>query len=119
KNHPVRSSADSPTSHVTQPPKAEEPAATVVERPAEPAQEPAERAEEEIPPDEPAPERPKQPLNRVKIFQAKKTTLLDLCKDYNLDPTGTKEELRERLLSYLDTLEAEAQPKEIPQEEVP
>ena len=118
-NPPTQETSAEPTILVTEPPKVEEPAATVVETPAEPAHEPAERAEEEIPPDEPAPERPKQPLNRVKIFQAKKTTLLDLCKDYNLDPTGTKEELRERLLSYLDTLEAEAQPKEIPQEEVP
>src|SRR5437879_11966976 len=32
---------------------------------------------------------------------------MDLCKAYNLDPTGTKEQLRERLLSYLDTLEGE------------
>ncbi len=118
-NPSTQEASAEPTVLITEPPKVEEPATTVVETPAEPAQEPAERAEEEIPPDEPAPERPKQPLNRVKIFQAKKTTLLDLCKDYNLDPTGTKEQLRERLLSYLDTLEAEAQPKEIPQEEVP
>ena len=118
-NPPTQETSAEPTILVTEPPKVEEPAARVVEPPAEPAQEPAPRAEEEIPPDEPAPERSKQPLNRVKIFQAKKTTLLDLCKDYNLDPTGTKEQLRERLLSYLDTLEADAQPKEIPEEEVP
>ena len=34
---------------------------------------------------------------------------MDLCKAYNLDSTGTKEQLRERLLSYLDTLEGEAE----------
>src|SRR6059036_543884 len=34
---------------------------------------------------------------------------MDLCKAYNLDSTGTKEQLRERLLNYLDTLEGEAE----------
>ena len=117
-NPPTQEASTAPTVLLTEPPKVEKPAARVVEPPEEPVQEHAPLAEEEIPPDEPAPKRPTQPLNRVKIFQAKKTTLLDLCKDYNLDPTGTKEQLRERLLSYLDTLEAEAQPKEIPEEEV-
>src|SRR5437667_176584 len=45
----------------------------------------------------------------AKVCQAKKPALMDLCKAYNLDPTGTKEALRERLLSYLDTLEGEAE----------
>ncbi len=55
---------------------------------------------------------PKPPLIREVIEQAKKPTLLDLSKAYDLDPTGTKEELRERLLSYLDELEAESSPAE-------
>ncbi len=45
---------------------------------------------------------PKPRLVRKSIWQAKKPVLLDLCKAYGLDPTGTKEQLRERLLSYLD-----------------
>ena len=62
----------------------------------------------------------KPPLVREVIEVAKKPGLMDLCKAYDLDPNGTKEALRERLLSYLDELEAEAsqvQPEEIYEEE--
>ncbi len=46
---------------------------------------------------------------RVKIFSLKKPELIDLCKAYDLDSSGTKEQLQERLLSYLHDLEAEEQ----------
>jgi hypothetical protein len=49
-------------------------------------------------------ERP--PLSRELIEGAKKSLLLDLCRAYGLDPSGTKEQLRERLLTYLDEEEA-------------
>ena len=51
-----------------------------------------------------AAERP--PLIRAVVLAAKKSQLLDLCKAYGLHPTGTKEELRERLLSCLEEQEA-------------
>lgn len=44
---------------------------------------------------------------RVKIFTLKKAELIDLCKAYDLDPSGTKEQVQERLLSYLHDLEAD------------
>src|SRR5437879_9510114 len=44
---------------------------------------------------------------------------MDLCKGNDLAPTGTTEQLRERLLSYLDTLEAEAEPEPIAKSEAP
>ena len=48
---------------------------------------------------------------RVKLFALKKTELIDLCKVYDLEPSGTKEQIQERLLSYLHDLEAEEQPE--------
>jgi predicted RNA-binding Zn-ribbon protein involved in translation (DUF1610 family) len=54
----------------------------------------------------------KPALIRGEILEAKKLVLLDLSKAYKLDPTGTKEQLRERLLSYLDEQEANKQPQE-------
>ncbi len=54
---------------------------------------------------------------RVKVFAMKKGELIDLCKAYNLDPSGTKDQLQERLLSYLHDLEAEEQPEEARHEE--
>src|SRR3989475_618433 len=89
--------------------KAVEPVATVDEAPAATVPQPEEIVEEELPHAEPAEPPPRPPIVRLKVFQAKKPALMDLCKAYNLDPTGTKEALRERLLSYLDTLEGEAE----------
>lgn len=65
-----------------------------------------EEPEEEIPDEqtEPIPETPG--LSRSEILEAKKPRLMDLCKAYSLDSTGTKEQLRERLLSYVDEEEA-------------
>ena len=92
-----------------------DPAPVTVEVPAEPTlpMQSEEIVEEEIPPEEPEvpAERPK--LAREEILEAKKPVLMDLCKAYDLDPTGTKEQLRERLLSYLDDLESEEEPEEI------
>ncbi|HYM39399.1 MAG TPA: SAP domain-containing protein [Thermoplasmata archaeon] len=75
-------------------------------------------------PSEPAPAEPspeirrlaasKPAIVRVKIFTLKKSELIDLCKAYNLDPSGTKEQVQERLLSYLHDLEAEETPSEEP-----
>src|SRR3989441_11867311 len=86
-----------------------EPWVTVAGGPATPIPQPEEIVEEEPPQHEATEPRPRPPIVRLKVFQAKKPALMDLCKAYNLDPTGTKEQLRERLLSYLDTLEGEAE----------
>ncbi len=72
----------------------EEPAKAAESSPSE-TPEPAEDIEGE--------ERP--PLDREEILQAKKARLLDLCKAYDLNPSGTKEQLKERLLSFLDEQE--------------
>jgi ribosomal protein L37AE/L43A len=48
---------------------------------------------------------------RVKIFALKKSELMELSKAYDLDPSGTKEELQERLLGYLHRLESEEEPE--------
>src|SRR5439155_1396764 len=53
-------------------------------------------------------------LIRTEILEAKKLVLLDLCKAYGLDPTGTKEQLRERLLTYLDEHEVKEEPQPAP-----
>jgi len=44
---------------------------------------------------------------RVKLFSLKKPELIDLCRVYRLDPSGTKEELQQRLLDHLHGLEAQ------------
>lgn len=54
---------------------------------------------------------------RVKIFALKKSELIDLTQAYHLDPSGTKEQLQERLLSYLHDLETAEQPETEPEEE--
>src|SRR5213593_2686803 len=87
--------------------------------PAEASPQPEEIVEEELPREEPKEPGPRPPIVRLRVFQAKKPALMDLCKAYDLDPTGTKEQLRERLLSYLDTLEAEAEPEPIAKSEAP
>ncbi len=92
--------------------KAVEPMVTMTEAPAAPPPQPEEIVEEELPHQEATEPRRRPPIVRLKIFQAKKPALMDLCKAYDLDPTGTKEQLRERLLSYLDTLEGEAEPEQ-------
>lgn len=72
----------------------------------EPSPEPALESKEEKPaaPEE-LPQSPyasmKPAALRVKLFALKKAELMDLCKVYALDPTGTKEHLQERLLVYL------------------
>src|SRR5256885_2067174 len=86
-----------------------EPLVTVALVPATPIPQPEEIVEEERPPEEATEPRARPPIVRLKVFQAKKPALMDLCKAYSLDSTGTKEQLRERLLSYLDTLEGEAE----------
>ncbi len=48
---------------------------------------------------------------RVKIFSLRKPELMDLCKAYDLDPSGTKDQMQERLLSYLSDLKTESQPE--------
>ncbi|MEK6988278.1 MAG: SAP domain-containing protein [Candidatus Thermoplasmatota archaeon] len=48
---------------------------------------------------------------RVKVFAMRKSELMDLCKAYDLDPSGTKDQLQERLLSFLNYLEEESQPE--------
>jgi len=80
---------------------------------------PEEIVEEELTPEEPKEPGPRPPIVRLKVFQAKKPALMDLCKAYDLDPTGTKEQLRERLLSYLDTLESAAEPEPAAESEAP
>jgi len=95
-----------------EPEKTEAPTTTTTSTTPVPAQaspQPEEIVEEEIPREELNEPGPRPPISRLKVFQAKKPALMDLCKAYNLDPTGTKEQLRERLLSYLDTLESEAE----------
>jgi hypothetical protein len=100
----------------------EEPAATIlVMEPAAPKEEPRTIQAAEAPREEsreleegleispPVTEKP--PLVRAEILEAKKPILMDLCKTYGLDPAGTKEQLRERLLSYLDETEAEGHPE--------
>jgi len=85
--------------------------ATAVPAEPTPQMEPEPRVEEEIPPEEPVPPVAKPALVRAEILVAKKPVLMDLSKAYDLDPTGTKEQIRERLLSYLDDREAERQPE--------
>jgi len=98
---------------ILEPPKVEEPTSALVEVPPESASRAEVPAKEEIVPEETV-EAPARPgLIRDEIVVAKKPLLMDLCKAYNLEPTGTKEELRERLLSYLDGLESEAQAREV------
>src|SRR5438309_2905474 len=89
-----------------------QPLVTVARAPATPIPQPEEIVEVDPPQSGATEPRPRPPIVRLKVFQAKKPALMDLCKAYNLDPTGTKEQLRERLLSYLDTLEGEAEPQQ-------
>src|SRR5207247_2619267 len=64
------------------------------------------------PPDaEPGP-RPRRPTVLLKAFQPKKAAVMDLSKAYELDPAGTKDPLRDRLRSYLDNLDGEAEPQQ-------
>ncbi|MGI0149733.1 MAG: hypothetical protein ACREDF_09420, partial [Thermoplasmata archaeon] len=109
--------ASPPTVVVLEPEKVEEPKSTEVEIRTEQQPEPEPLAEEEIPAEEAeesadveeAPATTAKPLlDRQEILEAKKPILMDLCKAYDLDPTGTKEQLRERLLSYLEELEGES-----------
>lgn len=65
--------------------------------PAVPLPREATREEEETP--------IRAPLRRSDILRSGKAELTDLCKTHDLDPTGTKEQLRVRLLSYLESLE--------------
>ncbi len=80
---------------------APEPAA---EKPAEPEAEPPSMAMRILASSKPA-------VVRLKVFSLRKPELTDLCKAYELDPSGTKDQLQERLLNYLEDLEAEAQPE--------
>lgn len=82
---------------------------------------PAESAAEPVPP-EPSKDiqvlaGSKPAIVRVKIFALKKAELMELCKAYNLDPSGTKEQVQERLLMYLHDLEEQEQPEE--KDEIP
>ena len=80
---------------------APEPAA---EKPAEPEAEPPSMAMRILAASKPA-------VVRLKVFSLRKPELMDLCKAYDLDPSGTKDQLQERLLNYLEDLEAESQPE--------
>jgi len=102
-----------------EPEKTEAPTIPTTPTPAEASPQPEEIVVEELPREEPNGPGPRPPIVRLKVFQAKKPALMDLCKAYDLDPTGTKEQLRERLLSYLDTLEAEAEPEPEVESEAP
>jgi len=94
-----------------------EPAAA--ETPAEPApvEEPASTSEplaaEETPrePERP-PERKKKPkgpkLTRAGVTRANKTRLVKWCSAYDLDPTGTRVQLRDRLLAFMDDYRMDA-----------
>ena len=110
---------------VQEPSKPEETPPTIVETPGEapiepspsptapatePSSAPAEPTAAEVPTEGEA--SPKPPLVRRSIWQAKKPVLLELCKAYGLDTTGTKEQLRGRLLSYLDEFEPESKEEE-------
>lgn len=53
---------------------------------------------------------------RVKIFTLKKPDLTDLCKVYGIDAAGTKDQLQDRLLTYLGDLGAEEWTARAPQE---
>jgi len=95
-----------------------EPVASIDEtgRPTEVAETPREgtHAEEQAAEETPAPiEKPS--LVREEILEAKKPVLMDLSKAYGLDPAGTKDQLRERLLSYLDETEAAERPEVEPE----
>jgi predicted RNA-binding Zn-ribbon protein involved in translation (DUF1610 family) len=93
--------------------KPEEPAAPTVDVSTETATEMKEPTEEKDSSDEEttvvaeqeATPIQKPPLIRADLVRAGKPTLMDLAKAYSLDPSGTKEQLRERLLSYLDEIE--------------
>jgi predicted RNA-binding Zn-ribbon protein involved in translation (DUF1610 family) len=88
---------------VLEPARSQEPAASLatVESPHPVGQ----AAEEEIRPERTDPGKSRRPLDREEITTAKKPLLTALCRDYDLDTAGTREELRQRLLSYLDQLE--------------
>ncbi len=43
---------------------------------------------------------------RVKLFVLKKPDLVDLCRIYNLDPSGAKDDLQQRLLAYLHDVDS-------------
>ena len=102
-----------------EPEKTEAPTIPTTPTPAEASPQPEEIVVEELPREEPKEPGPRPPIVRLKVFQAKKPALMDLCKAYDLDPTGTKEQLRERLLSYLDTLEPVAEPEPEAESETP
>ncbi len=72
---------------------------------------PAEAAAEEPLEAPPAAPNVKPAVLRVKVFTMRKAELMDLCKAYDLDPLGTKEQIQERLLSYLNDLEEEEKPE--------
>src|SRR5207245_2304702 len=65
--------------------------------PAEASPQPEEIVEEELPREEPKEPGPRPPIVRLRVFQAKKPALMDLCKAYDLDPTGTQEAVAERI----------------------
>ena len=116
-NEPV---AANPTAIiVVEPEEVGEPKPSPVDVATEAKSEPEQLVEEEIPPEESGPTRAKPPLVRQEILEAKKPVLMDLCKAYDLDPGGTKEQLRQRLLSYLDELESESEPVETVETESP
>jgi hypothetical protein len=104
---------------VVEPKQSEEPKPSPVEIPTEPKTEVEALVEEEIPPEESGPEPAKPALVRQEILEGKKLVLMDLCKAYDLDPSGTKEQIRQRLLSYLDELERESEPAETIETESP
>ena len=116
KVEPTASASPEPTAAtqtalvVAESPKPEEQSVPSVEIPTGPVSEEKEPEEETGPTEEetvveeqtPA---EKPPFVRADIVSANKPTLMDVAKAYDIDPNGTKEQLRERLLSYLDEME--------------
>lgn len=101
---------------VVEPEAAENVKPTTAEVPNQPERQPEEIVADVLRAKGTTPSRARRPLDREEVQVAKKPLLMDLCKQYDLNPTGTKEELRERVLSYIDELEAESRAKEAPEQ---
>ena len=65
---------------------------------------------------EPLPEGPK--LKRSSVTKAKKAKLMEWCSAYGLDPLGTRVQLRDRLLAFMDDRRIDVADEEVA-EEVP
>lgn len=75
------------------------------------------KGEPSSPPEPKEPSAERTPLERSRILKAKKSVLVGLCKEYDLDHRGTKDVLKKRLLEYLDDQEIERE-EEVEEEEL-